>query len=75
MPGALKALDRYGIQACLVDRDDSISTLLEALPNWQKAYSDNVSVLYVRKDAGKPAASSGAETSKVPRERPAAWRR
>ena len=65
MPGALKVLDRYGIRACLVDRDDSISTFLAALPNWQKVYSDNVSVLYVRKDAGKPAASSGAQTSKV----------
>jgi hypothetical protein len=62
MPGALKVLDRYGIRACLVDRDDSISTFLEALPNWEKAYSDNVSVLYVRKDAGEPAAFSGAGT-------------
>jgi hypothetical protein len=62
MPGALKVLDRYGIRACLVDRNDSISTFLEALPNWQKVYSDKVSVLYVRKDAGKPAASSGPET-------------
>jgi hypothetical protein len=48
-PGALSVLRAYGIQSCLVERDEPLATLLAALPDWQKLYSDNVSALFVRR--------------------------
>jgi hypothetical protein len=55
-PGAMKVLSGYGIRSCLMERDEPFSTVLSALPDWQKVYSDNVSVLYVRRDAMQAAA-------------------
>jgi hypothetical protein len=48
-PGALSVLRAYGIQSCLLERDEPLATLLAALPDWQKLYSDNVSALFVRR--------------------------
>ena len=45
-PFLLKA---YNVQSCLLDRSETLVTLLDASPDWQKAYSDSVSVLYVRR--------------------------
>jgi hypothetical protein len=42
-------LDTYRIQACLINHDEPLRTLLEASPSWQKVYGDPLSVLYVRK--------------------------
>jgi hypothetical protein len=50
-PGALTILRNYGIRSCVLDRHAPLATLLAALPNWEKVYTDNVSVLYVRRDA------------------------
>jgi hypothetical protein len=50
-PGAMKVLSGYGIQSCLMERDEPFSTVLASLPEWQKVYSDNVSVLYVKRGA------------------------
>ena len=47
-PGALAVLDRYGVQSCLVDRDEPMSTLLAASSNWKLQYADSTSALYVR---------------------------
>lgn len=44
-------LDAYGIQSCLINYDEALSTYLAHSPAWQRAYSDNVSALFVR--AGK----------------------
>jgi hypothetical protein len=49
-PGAINVLNGYGIRSCLMERDEPFSTVLAALPDWQKVYSDNVSVLYVKRD-------------------------
>jgi len=46
---ALPLLRKYGIQACLVRQDGPISTLLSASPEWEQAYADEVSAIYVRK--------------------------
>jgi hypothetical protein len=42
-------LDTYGIQSCLVQYDDPVRTLLANSADWQRAYSDGVSALYVRR--------------------------
>ena len=55
-PGALQVLRGYGIQSCLVERDEPFATLLASSPDWNKVYSDQVSALYVKRGA------SGAAT-------------
>jgi hypothetical protein len=50
-PGAMKVVNDYGIRSCLVQRDEPFSTVLASIPEWQKVYSDEVSALYVRRDA------------------------
>lgn len=54
-PGALAVLRNYGIQSCLLDRDEPLVTLLSALPEWQRVYADNLSVLFVRRNSVTPA--------------------
>jgi hypothetical protein len=49
-PGTLRVLQNYGIQSCLLDRDEALGTLLSASSEWKKVYFDSVSVLYVRKN-------------------------
>jgi len=56
-------LDAYGIQSCLVNRDDALGTLLSASPGWQKTYGDLHSVLYVRRP--HPAESVTSTTGKT----------
>ena len=43
-------LDAYGIQSCLIEHNELLRTLLANSPEWQRVYSDNVSVLFVRRD-------------------------
>lgn len=45
-PFLLKA---YNVQSVLMGRDETLVTLLNASPGWQKVYGDPLSVLYVRK--------------------------
>jgi len=58
-PGGLDVLRRYQIQSCLLERDEPLSVVLSALPDWKKAYSDNTSVLFVRRSA-KPVTEGSA---------------
>jgi hypothetical protein len=48
-PGVLSVLRSYGIQACLLNQGDALANVLAILPDWQRTYSDRVSVLFVRK--------------------------
>ncbi|MFY9585685.1 MAG: hypothetical protein WAR21_14450 [Candidatus Acidiferrales bacterium] len=48
-PEALLLLRKYGIEACLVTRKAPLATLLAALPNWERIYSDELATLYVHK--------------------------
>jgi len=50
-PGALAVLRGYGIESCLLERDEPLATMLDALPEWQRVYSDNLSVLFVKRNA------------------------
>jgi hypothetical protein len=48
--GALAVLRNYGIQSCLLERNEPLVTLLSAVPEWQPVYADDVSILFVRRN-------------------------
>jgi hypothetical protein len=48
-PGAMTVLHGYGIQSCLLERDEPLATFLTASPEWQRIASDDVAVLFVRR--------------------------
>jgi hypothetical protein len=50
-PGALQVLGGYGIQSCLLQRDEPFATLLASSPDWSKVYSDQLSALFVKRNA------------------------
>lgn len=50
-PGSLAILDKHNIQSCLVAPKDALATALAVLPGWQKVYSDDVSILFVRRQS------------------------
>jgi len=47
-PGALGVLRDYGIQSCLIERDEPLGTVLSASPDWKRIYQDGVAAIYVR---------------------------
>jgi hypothetical protein len=49
--GSLAVLQKYKIQSCLVWRDETLATVLAALPEWQRVYADDTSVLFVRRQS------------------------
>jgi hypothetical protein len=51
-PGALTVLRNYGVQSCLLGREEPLATMLAAVPEWQRVYADNLSVLFVRRHSG-----------------------
>ncbi len=48
-PDTLFLLRKYGIEACLLERETPLHTFLAALPEWEEVYSDELSVIYVHK--------------------------
>ena len=60
-PGALSVLRGYGVQSCLVNREEPFAVVLAALPEWQAVYSDKVSTLFVRRDGAAEAVTSAAK--------------
>jgi hypothetical protein len=50
-PGALDVMAEYHVKSCLMEHDAPLATVLAALPDWQKVYSDSNSVLFVRRDS------------------------
>lgn len=54
-PGALTILNAYGVQTCLLERDEPLATLLAAVPEWQRVYGDDKNVLFVRRNTAAPA--------------------
>ena len=57
-PGALAILGGYHVKSCLMEEDAPLATVLAALPDWKKVYSDNTSVLFVRRDSAGAAVSA-----------------
>jgi hypothetical protein len=62
-PGALQVLGGYGIQSCLLQRDEPFATLLASSPDWSKVYSDQLSALYVKRNASDAAPRALAESA------------
>jgi hypothetical protein len=50
-PGSLEILQKYNIQSCLLSPGDALSTVLTALPDWKTVFSDDHSVLFVRRQS------------------------
>lgn len=48
-PQALRLLAKYNVQSCLLKRDSALAGLIETQPEWKRVYTDDVSVLLVRK--------------------------
>jgi hypothetical protein len=53
-PGALTVLDRYKIQSCLLMKEEPLTTVLTASPNWERVYIDGTAALFVRKVPSVP---------------------
>jgi hypothetical protein len=47
-------LEKYGIDFCLLTRHSPMSKVLPYLPGWKKAYSDDDSVVFVRRGSSTP---------------------
>ena len=56
-PFLLKA---YNVQSCLLARKDTLVTLLNSSPEWQKIYSDPNTVLYVRRPSRAESVNPGS---------------
>lgn len=65
-PGALQVLENYGVQSCLVARDEPLATLLSAQPAWQRVYVDAISALYVRTSPSGKQASENRSLASLP---------
>jgi hypothetical protein len=48
--GAFEVLRAHSIHACLLDRKEPLATALDSMPDWERRYSDGVSVLFVRRN-------------------------
>jgi hypothetical protein len=64
-PGALRVLSGYGIRSVLMGRGEPLLTVLAASPEWRRVYSDDVSELYVKQDAGNAPKQIVAESLSV----------
>jgi hypothetical protein len=60
-PGALTLLKDYRVKSCLMQHNAPLATVLAALPEWKKVYSDGTSVLFVRRDFSTVSDFSSAE--------------
>jgi hypothetical protein len=65
-PDALSILQKYGVQSCLIQRDEPLATVLAALPDWQKAYEDHTSILFVRRNSSQTTSAENSGTTRVP---------
>jgi len=57
-PAALGVLDHYGVQSCLLLKDEPLAIMLGSLPEWKRVYSDRTAALFVRQ-IGRGRSSSG----------------
>jgi hypothetical protein len=61
-PRTLQVLRGYGIRSVLMGRGEPLLTVLAASPEWRRVYSDGVSELYVKQDAGDAPTQVSAES-------------
>lgn len=48
-PDTLPLLRKHGVEACLIQSEAPLGTLLAAMPDWEQVYRDELSVIYVHK--------------------------
>lgn len=65
-PNTLFLLRKYGVRACLLRASHPLSTLLAALPDWERAYWDELSAIYVHKRSHPPLADGGEPAGESP---------
>ena len=58
-------LNAYNVQSCLLDRKDTLVTLLNASPEWEKIYGDPITVLYVRRPSRTESVNRGNDELSV----------
>ena len=63
-PAAFSVLKSYGIRACILDRGEPLAVVLGNHPAWKRVYSDDTSVILVRKDSLDGTAASLEARSK-----------
>jgi hypothetical protein len=49
-PGLLSVMRNYGIESCLLNREEPLTVFLAAMPEWKQVYADQMSVIFVRSD-------------------------
>jgi len=49
-PAAFFVLKSYGIRACILERGEPLAVVLDNHPDWKRVYSDDTSVILIRKD-------------------------
>jgi hypothetical protein len=52
---SLPLLERYGVSSCLLQRSAPLCNLLDATGKWRRAYEDDLSVIYVKRNLASPA--------------------
>ncbi len=67
-PAAFQVLRAHNIQSCLLDSKEPLVTVLAVHPEWEKRYSDGVSVLYVRRNTDYPQDSAMPPTVRTSKE-------
>jgi hypothetical protein len=70
--GAFAVLQSYGIRSCLLQRSEPLATALGNDPGWHKEYSDNRSVLFVRRNIGITVSHTMRESATIG---PKEWQR
>ena len=50
-PAAFSILRSYGIRMCLLERGEKLAVVLGELSDWKQMYSDDQSVVFVRREA------------------------
>ena len=63
-PAAFSILKSYGIKTCVLNRAEPLAVVLVNHPDWKRVYSDDVSVILVRKDSLDGTAASLEARSK-----------
>jgi hypothetical protein len=63
-PAAFAVLRSYGIQSCFLERGEALATVLSAMPEWRQVYSDDKSVVLVRRGAAKSSVPNASVIAK-----------
>jgi len=66
-PAGFPLLKSYGIRLCVLDKVEPLAVALSAHPDWKSIYTDDKSVILVRRDSAEPRGSASGPFSTVQR--------